>query len=290
MRETRGEKIFNGFNIALMIFLCAIMIYPMLFVLGRSFMLEIERAANPLRIFPRVWDLEAYKFIFREAVTIKSSYFITILRTVAGTACNIFFTSILAYVLSKRNYPLRNIITLLVIFTMWFGGGLIPTFLLYKSLGLVNNFWVYILPGLISPWNLLLLRNFFMQIPDSLEEAAKIDGASELTIFFRIVIPLSMAALATISLFYAVSHWNSWFDSLIFINDKKKWTLQLLLREIIRNANMSDLMDTESTTSLPPTESVKMATVVVATLPILMVYPFLQKYFVKGVMVGSLKG
>ncbi|MDF2922227.1 MAG: YtcP3 [Paenibacillaceae bacterium] len=290
MRETRGEKIFNGFNIALMIFLCALMIYPMLFVLGRSFMLEVERAANPLRIFPRIWDLEAYKFIFREAVTIKSSYFITISRTVVGTACNILFTSVLAYVLSKRSYPLRNMITTLVLFTMWFGGGLIPTFLLYKSLGLVNNFWVYILPGLISPWNLLLLRNFFMQIPDSLEEAAKIDGASELTIFFRIIIPLSMAAIATISLFYAVSHWNSWFDSLIFINDKKMWTLQLLLREIIRNANMSDLMDTDSITSLPPTESVKMATVVVATLPILMVYPFLQKYFVKGVMVGSLKG
>lgn len=290
MRETKGEKVFNVFNIMFMVFLCAIMIYPMLFVLGRSFMPEIERAANPLRILPRVWDLEAYKFIFREAVTIKSSYIITILRTIVGTAFNIFFTSILAYVLSKKFYPLRNSITILVVFTMWFGGGLIPTFLLYKSLGLVNNFWVYILPGLISPWNLLLLRNFFIQIPDSLEESAKIDGANDLTIFFRIVLPLSTAAIATISLFYAVAHWNAWFDSLIFMNDKQMWTLQLLLREIIRNANMSDLMDTESILSLPPTESVKMATVVVATLPILMVYPFLQKYFVKGVMVGSLKG
>lgn len=290
MRETKGEKVFNVFNIMFMIFLCAIMIYPMLFVLGRSFMPEIERAANPLRILPRIWDLEAYKFIFREAVTIKSSYIITILRTIVGTAFNIFFTSILAYVLSKKFYPLRNSITILVVFTMWFGGGLIPTFLLYKSLGLVNNFWVYILPGLISPWNLLLLRNFFIQIPDSLEESAKIDGANDLTIFFRIVLPLSTAAIATISLFYAVAHWNAWFDSLIFMNDKQMWTLQLLLREIIRNANMSDLMDTGSIISLPPTESVKMATVVVATLPILMVYPFLQKYFVKGVMVGSLKG
>ena len=174
---------------------------------------------------------------------------------------------------------------------MWFSGGMIPTFLLIKSLGLMNNFWVFVLPMTVSAYNLIILRNFFMQIPESLEEAAKLDGANDLVIYLRVYLPLSTASLATIALFYAIGHWNSWFDALLYINDQKLWPMQYILRQLISSTSVSDISTAAAVSDkTPAAETVKMATIVVSTVPILCIYPFLQRYFVKGVLVGSVKG
>ena len=215
----------------------------------------------------------------------------TIMRTLIGTTLNIAVTTLLAYPLSKQYYPPRKALTALIVFTMWFSGGLIPSFLLNKSLGLLNNFWVYILPSMVNAFNLIVMRNFFSQIPDSLEESAKLDGANDLRVFFSIYLPLSTAAIATITLFYAVYHWNSWFDSMLYMNRKEMWTMQYTLRQLIDSATVTDITVVGSAMDfIPPAETVRMATIVIATVPILCVYPFLQKYFVKGMLVGSVKG
>ncbi|WP_235946618.1 carbohydrate ABC transporter permease [Paenibacillus glycinis] len=291
MKQTLGEKLFDACNTIMLILVCLVMLYPVLFVFGRSVMTDLDRAAHPFAIWPTAWDISGYKYVFSSGSYIVNAYAITILRTIAGTFCNMLFTAALAFVLSNRDYPLRGAFTMLIAFTMWFGGGLIPMFLLVKSLGLYNHFAVLILPGLISAWNMLILRNFFMQIPQGVIESAKMDGASELVIFLRIILPLSTAALATISLFYAVGHWNSWFDAMIYVNDRDLWPVQVFLREIIHNTNLNDMIRSDAVVEVnPPAQSVIMATIVVTTLPILCVYPFLQRYFVKGITVGSIKG
>ena len=253
-------------------------------------MSDVERASNPLRLVPRALDLSGYRFVLFSGTSIGTAYKITILRTAAGTLFNVAVTALLAYPLSRKYYPGRKALTKIVVFTMWFSGGMIPTFLLIKTLKLTNNFWVYILPGLVNPFNLIILRNFFMQLPPSLEESAKLDGANDFVVFTRIVLPLSKASIATIALFYAVTHWNSWYDSMLYVGDKSLWSLQYVLKQIISSASVTN-MATASTVleNIPPAETVKMATIVVSTIPILCVYPFLQKYFVKGVLVGSIK-
>ena len=291
MIRSKGEAVFDALNALFMVLLGLIMIYPVAYVFGRSFMTDVERSARPFAILAQDWNFVGYQFIFSKESNVLNTYVVTIGRTVVGTFLNLIFTSFAAYVLSKKYYPLRKACTIFIVLTMWFSGGLIPNFLLIRSLGLMNNFWVYILPGLISPWNMLLLRNFFEQIPDSIEESAKIDGASEWVVLFRIILPLSGAALATIGLFYAVWHWNSWFDAMLYTSNRDMWTVQMLLREMVNNANLSNLLSASAAVETqPPSESVKLATIVVSTIPILCVYPFLQKYFVKGVMVGSVKG
>lgn len=288
---TRGEKIFLVINNILMAMLCAVMIYPVLFVVGRSVTPEIERALHPLRLIPAAFDWSGYKFILSSGSNIVNSYMTTIMRTLIGTTLNIIITMLLAYPLSKQYYPLRKLLTALIVFTMWFSGGLIPSFLLNKNLGLLNNFWVYILPSLVNAYNMIVMRNFFAQIPDSLEESAKLDGANDLRVFFSIYLPLSTASIATITLFYAVAHWNSWFDSMLYMNKKEMWTMQYTLRQLIDSATVSDITTVDASMDfIPPAETVRMATIVIATVPILCVYPFLQKYFVKGMLVGSVKG
>ncbi|GHU79820.1 sugar ABC transporter permease [Clostridia bacterium] len=291
IKESKGEKIFYACNNIWMILLCAVMVYPVLFVLGRSFMEQSFLAKNPLAILPTHFSLEGYQFIFAEQSYMMNAYMVTIARAITGTVCNLFFTILFAYVLSKKYYPGRTVMTFMVVFTMWFSGGLVPYFLVIRGLGLINKFAVYILPGLISAWNLMLLRNFFMSIPSDMEEAAIIDGANDITILFRIYIWLSSPVLATLALFYAVGHWNSWFDSLMFVNNRKLWTLQLMLQQVVSSTNVNSIMDPSAIIEQTiPMEIVKNACIVVATLPIICVYPFLQKYFVKGIMVGSLKG
>lgn len=291
-RETKQDQIFLMCVSVLMILLCAIIIYPVLYVLGRSFMLDAERAANSLSIIPKNPSLQAYQYIFMRGSYVTNAYMITILKTVIGTAGNLAFTILMAYVLAQRKYPLKTPLTIMVVFTMWFDGGIVPNYLLMRSLGLTNNFWVYILPGLISAWNLLILRNFFLAIPDGLIESATIDGANEAQILLRIVVPTSGAAIATIGLFYAVTHWNSWFDGVMYITDRKLWCMQVFLREIIRSAQVVDMVEPEAASrgQIPQAEMVQMATIVITALPIICVYPFVQKYFVKGVMIGSIKG
>ena len=288
---TRGEKVFLVINNIVMVLLCAAMLSPVLFVVGRSVTPEIERALHPLRLIPSTFDWSGYKFILSSGSNIINSYMTTIMRTLIGTTLNIAVTTLLAYPLSKQYYPPRKALTALIVFTMWFSGGLIPSFLLNKSLGLLNNFWVYILPSMVNAFNLIVMRNFFSQIPDSLEESAKLDGANDLRVFFSIYLPLSTAAIATITLFYAVYHWNSWFDSMLYMNRKEMWTMQYTLRQLIDSATVTDITVVGSALDfIPPAETGRIATIVIATVPILCVYPFLQKYFVKGMLVGSVKG
>ncbi|MBR3928148.1 MAG: carbohydrate ABC transporter permease [Clostridia bacterium] len=287
---------FDGLNTVLMVFLCMIMLYPMLYIIGRSFMNPIEKAEHVLRVIPRKPVLEAYNYIFTRSSFIVSGMKSSVIITVLGTALNMLATAPMAYVLSKREYPMRNLITALVVFTMWFGGGMIPNYILVKSLGLIDTYWALWLPGLISSWNMLVLRNFFQMIPKELEESAKIDGANEIRIFVRIILPLSTASIASISLFYAVGHWNSWFNSMIYINSNYKLPLQNHLRRVLNSISAlnSDgaAMGNDALTiaRIPTADILQYACIVVTVLPIIVVYPFLQKYFVKGVMAGSLKG
>lgn len=287
-RVTKGERVFYFVNHLFMVLVCAIMLYPLIYVFGHSLMSDAERALNPLRLIPHEFDWSGYKYILTSS-SIWNSYLVTILRTVIGTLLNVLVTALLAYPLSKKDYPARKVLTVLITFTMWFSGGMVANFLLIKSLGLTNNFWVYILPHLVDPFNLIILRNFFMQIPESLEESARLDGANDFLILVRIIIPLSMASIATIALFYAVFHWNTWWDSMLYVSNKDMWTIQYLLQRLIASANVYDL-SAASSVDKPPAEAIRMACIVVATLPILCVYPFIQKYFVKGVLVGSVKG
>lgn len=287
-RISKGERAFYIINNCLMLLVCAVMLYPLLYVLGHSVMGDAERVLHPLRLFPKKLDWTGYQYIISSG-SIWGSYLVTILRVVLGTVLNILFTALLAYPLSRKNYPARKSLTVLITLTMWFSGGMVPNFLLIRSLGLNNSFAVYLLPHLVDPFNLIILRNFFMQIPDSLEESARIDGASEFVVLARIILPLSKASIATIGLFYAVFHWNTWWDSMLYVSDKSLWTIQYLLQQLIANSNVYDFA-AASSVAKPPAEAIRMACIVVATIPILCVYPFVQKYFVKGVLVGSVKG
>ena len=288
---SKGEKGFLIINNIVMVLLCVIMLYPVVFVISRSVTPELERALHPLRLIPSKLDWTGYKFILSSGSNIVNSYMTTIARTLIGTSLDMIVTTLLADPLSKKYYPPRKVITAMIVFTMWFSGGLIPSFLLNKQLGLLNNFWVYILPSLVNPFNMIIMRNFFMQIPDALEESSKLDGANDLVVFFRIYLPLSTASIATIALFYAVFHWNMWFDSMLYMNKKTMWTMQYTLRQLIESATVSDIATVGTAMdNIPPAETVRMATIVVATVPILCVYPFVQKYFVKGMLVGAIKG
>jgi putative aldouronate transport system permease protein len=270
---------------------CALFVYPILYVASRSVMPDVERVSRPLALVPLQFDFTAYRLIFAPNSNLLLAYSTTVRRVLVGTSCNLVVTALMAYVLSKRYYPWRTFFTAMLAFTMWFDGGLIPTYFLIRSLGLVNNFWVYVLPVLLSPWNTIVMRNFFFTIPESLEESAHISGANDLQVLTMIYLPLSKASLATIGLFYAVGHWNAWFDSMLYMTNRTQWTLQYILRQIIASANVSELMEQSTDVSAkPPSEMVRMACTVAATVPIICVYPFLQKYFVKGVLIGSVKG
>ena len=242
---------------------------------------------------PREETLDNYSRVFTNRY-IWIGYKNTLFRTVVGTSVQLVFTALGAYVLSKKYFPHRSFWTLLIVFTMFFSGGLIPTFLLVKNLGLTNTYASMILPGLVSAYNLTIMRNFFQSLPEEIEESCMIDGAGRMRIFWQFILPLSTPILATVALWLAVGHWNAWFDVLIYISDTDKRTLQVVLRNIIITGTKElDLGTASSSVNDEPqvsSEGLKAASIYVATIPILCVYPFLQKYFVKGIMVGSLKG
>lgn len=288
-----GEAAFQIFNYGLLTLLSLAFIAPFLAIVSTSFVGESEliRRGNFILI-PEKLDFSAYKVLLSEGSMLYHAYSITIMRVVVGTSLNLLFTAMLAYGLSRKEMPGRNVFITLVFITMLFGGGLIPTYLLLKFMHLTNTFWVMIVPGLISAWNLLIMKNFFTQIPESLIESATIDGAKPWTVLARIVFPLSLPTFATLGLFYAVGHWNAWFDATIYINDSKLMPVQVLLRRIVLSFSSQDL-DAEMLNGVankPTAQSLRGAMIVVTTLPILCVYPFLQKHFVKGVLTGSLKG
>lgn len=291
VNKSIGERIFDAFNVLLLTLLTIACVYPLLYVLFAS-------VSDPLAIVsyrgillrPLGLSFDAYRAVFRNphiAIGYKNTLFVV----VVGTTINIFFTSLAAYGLSRKNVLLKNIIMRGITFTMMFSGGLIPTYLTVRDLGLINSRFALILPSAISTWNLIIMRTSFQSIPDSLEESARIDGANDFVILFRIVIPLSTAVIAVMILFYGVHHWNSWFPAAMYIRDREKYPLQLILREIlIQQSTDSMLTDVSSEDKMPIGETIKYATIIVSTLPVLVIYPFLQKYFVKGVMVGAIKG
>lgn len=285
-RQTPGDILFDTLNVIFMVLLCATMVYPFLYLISMSFG---NSATMGINLIPKTWDTGAYTRVFRNEYII-SGFGNTLLRTGVGTALTVFISICTAYPLSKRKLPHRGLWTGLIIFTMFFSGGLIPSYLLVRGLHLNNTIWSLVLPGLINTFNMIIMRNFFMSLPDSLEESAKIDGANDILILFRIVVPISLPIIATVLLWSAVGHWNAWFDCMIYISEPKKQVLQLVLYRIVMEGNKEMMDNGINENFFVSSDAVKAATIVVTTLPIMVVYPFVQKYFVKGVMVGSLKG
>ncbi|MBJ6363228.1 carbohydrate ABC transporter permease [Paenibacillus sp. GCM10012307] len=291
-----GDRIMHIIIYTFLILLSFSALYPFWNALVISFNLGLDTSKGGVTFWPRVFTLENYEIVLNDKRLVNGMV-ISVARTVVGSAAAILMTAILAYGMTKRELIGRNVYMVYFIFTMYFGGGLIPTFLLIRSLGLMNTFWVFIIPALISVWNMIIFRTFFRGLPAGLEESAKVDGCSNWGILFRIVLPLSGPVIATLALFTAVSHWNDWFIASIYINNEKLLPIQTMLRQIL-NANivtdMSNNLDTASQARIESartitTKSLTMATMMVATLPIVLVYPFVQKYFVKGVLIGSLK-
>ncbi|WP_152402342.1 carbohydrate ABC transporter permease [Paenibacillus cellulositrophicus] len=266
-------------------------VLPFVYVIAGSFASDAELTQRAVFFIPKTFTLAAYEFIFSTGTIVKSIG-VSIYVTVIGTLVNLFFTVTMAYSLAKRGLYGRNLVLNLVIFSMLFGGGMIPTYLVVKELHLLDSLWALMLPGAISAFNLIIVKNFFQEIPKEIEEAGRIDGCSELGLLWRIVMPLSMPVLATFTLFYAVGHWNDFFAALLYINDPEKWPLQVMLRQIVllSQAAAGDLNSMDPNFVKPPDQSIKMAVIVVGTIPILCVYPFLQKHFAKGVLLGSVKG
>ncbi|MBW4084600.1 carbohydrate ABC transporter permease [Paenibacillus sp. S150] len=292
VKETSwGSRLFDAFNVILLAVIALITIIPFIYIVAGSFATQRELLEKGFILFPTEFSMEAYNYIFSTS-TLLRSLGVTVFITVVGTLINITLTCLMAYPLSRKDMDFRSPIQLMVIFTMLFSGGMIPTFLVVKELGMLDTYWSLLLPGAISAFNLIIIRSFFQQLPPDLEESAKIDGASDPGILVRIVIPLSLPALATFSLFYAVGHWNTYFSSILYINDSTMWPIQVLLRQIVMLSQGASLGDTSSLEGnfVPPDQAVKMAVIVISTIPILIVYPFLQKHFAKGVLLGSVKG
>ncbi|WP_282939320.1 carbohydrate ABC transporter permease [Paenibacillus sp. RC67] len=286
--KTIASRLFDFFNIFLLIIVSLLMLLPFLHVVMGSFTTAEEMARKPFVLFPTEFTLSAYQYILSTGTLFKALA-VSIGVTAGGTLISMFLTSLMAYGLTRRDLDGRKTVNLMIVFTMLFSGGLIPSFLVVKSMGLVDSYLAMILPSAISAFNLIILRSFFQNLPDGLEESAKIDGCGDFGILFKIVLPLSLPSLATISLFYAVNYWNSYFSAIMYINDASKWPIQVLLRQIVIAAS-GMAADTGNDFIKPPEQTIKMAVIVVSTLPILIVYPFLQKYFAKGALVGSVKG
>ena len=293
IKRTKGETVFGFFNVIALAALVMIVLLPLLSVVSTSLVSEREIAEKRIVVVPTRPELTAYKYIFRGGSFILNGFKITFFRVVVGTSLNMLFTYFVGYALSRRDLPGRTAFTIILFITMIFSGGLIPYYLIIRFFHLSNTVWVYIVPQLISAWYVLLMRNFIMSIPDSLIESAEIDGADQLTIIMRIVLPLSTPALATLSLFYAVFHWNSWWDAFLFVSKPSLQPIQLVLRNILAQTTVQLDMITgqaEISEHKPPSRAVQNATVIVSTVPIVLLYPFLQKYFIRGIMVGSIKG
>ena len=290
---TLGSRIFDVLNYLIVTLIAVSTLFPFIYIISASFATEYEITTRPMFIIPQDVTVNAYEFIFSSNKILRG-FRNSIFITVFGTAINLFFTITMAYALSKRRLRGRNIFLNMVIVSMFFSGGMIPGYVIVANvLNLKNTFWAVLLPGAISSYNLMIVKNFFQGIPQELEESAAIDGSTDIGILWKIVLPLSLPVLATFGLFYAVGHWNAYFGAMIYMtNAKEKWPLQVLLRELIILANGSagDITNMDPEFVQPPEQSVKMAVIVVSTVPIMCVYPFLQKYFVKGVMVGALKG
>ncbi|WP_282936458.1 carbohydrate ABC transporter permease [Paenibacillus sp. RC67] len=284
-------NLFDGFNYTILGLLGILTILPFLYVIAGSFATEAELTQRAFFLIPKTFSLSGYQFIF-SSDTLFRSILVSIYVTAMGTLVNLIFTVTMAYALARKDLMGRHTILNMVLFSMLFSGGMIPTYLVVKNLGLLDSYWALMLPGAISAFNLIVVKNFFQELPPGLEEAAKIDGCTELGVLWRIVLPLSKPVLATFGLFYAVGHWNNFFTALLYINDPDKWPLQVMLRQLVMlsQGSIGDMSQLDPTFVQPPEQTIKMAVIVVGTIPILLVYPFLQKHFAKGVLIGSIKG
>ncbi len=291
IRKTPGEKIFDTFNVLFLGIMALSMLYPFWYLMCVSFS-DANAAISRVSLWPQGFSLSSYANVLNTKY-IYMAFGMTVLRTVLGTVIALFLGFNLAYVLSKKYYPFRGFWTSITVFTMFFSGGMVPEYLLIRDLGLYDTVWALVLPIAIDAYNIVIMRNYLQAMPDSLEESAKLDGANDITILYKIIMPLSMPILATIALWTAVRHWNAWFDAMVYIKTTEKQVLQSVLRRVVLlgDASLVPLSGEQVTSNTQMnTETIKAATVMVATIPILIVYPFIQKYFVKGIMVGSLKG
>lgn len=286
-----GDAFAEAVNLILLAFVGIITAVPFLYVISMSFTSDTALGTTGVKLIPSEFSLDAYLYLFRNAESLLRAYGVTVFVTVVGTFLGTMLAIFFAYPLSKKTLPGRNGIMLYILFSMMFSGGIIPFYLVVRGIGLGNSIWALILPSCWSSWNMILMRNFFQSVPESLQEAARLDGANDIQILFRIMIPLSKPIIATIALYFAVGFWNSWYNALLFIDDSAKQPLMMFLKNIMETKNVgASLIGSSSASNIPASESLRMATVVVCTAPILCVYPFIQKYFVKGVMVGSVKG
>ncbi|MDF2939185.1 MAG: transporter permease [Paenibacillaceae bacterium] len=290
MKRSVGDAAFDSVNHILLMLLGLATLYPFLYVLGLSLSTAQEVNLLGLRLFPAEPTLEIYRKVL-ESSKLYSAYVYTIARTVLGVCLTVFLVTLTAYPLAKKSLPHRGLFMKLLVFSMLFNGGLVPSYLLMKNLGLMNSIWALVLPGAVGAFNLIIVRNFFESIPAEVLESARMDGAGELVIYFRIMLPLSVPILAVIALWSAVGHWNAWFDAMIYINDTKKQVLQLFIRRTVLE-NSGTIVDDQAMLdpSMITPQNLKAALIMVVMLPILCVYPFIQRFFAKGIMLGSVKG
>ena len=282
MRRSMGRRVFETGNIIFIIALCILMVYPFLFVLAASLSSGTVVAQGMVGIIPRGLNFRAYAEVLKFG-NIWVGYRNTLMYTAAGTALNLALTIAGAYPLSRKKFRARRVFTIFI-----------PTYLVMRSYHLLNTFWVMILPGAISTWNLVIMRTFFQSIPGELEESGIIDGCNDIQVLLKIILPLSLPSVMTIGMFYAVGHWNAWFNAFIYLHDHSKFPVQLWLRMIVLQNQVNDIVSTnvvlDANQENLVSETIKYAVIIVAALPILCIYPFIQKFFVKGVMVGSIKG
>ncbi|WP_144941742.1 carbohydrate ABC transporter permease [Paenibacillus sp. 32O-W] len=291
IKRTFSDRLADGVNIVLLAVIGLSMLFPFLHIFAVSFSSLKDVLERDLILWPREWVTDAYQTIFASNNFVRSLT-VTAYVTIVGTIVNLFFTATMAYALTRNALGQRTIL-MMVVFTILFSAGMIPTYLVVKATGLINSLWALIIPGAISSFNLIVIRQFFLSIPTELNEAALIDGANELRVFYSIILPLSKPSLAAFGLFYAVTHWNTYFAGILYLNNPSKWPIQVILRQIVIVNEPTAALGAEVMMMLenpPPPVTIQMAAILVATLPILIVYPFLQKHFAKGVMLGSVKG
>ncbi|WP_110932054.1 carbohydrate ABC transporter permease [Paenibacillus bouchesdurhonensis] len=287
-KKSLGSRIFNIVNYTLLLLFALACLLPFVNVVASSFASTQEIVSKKFVLFPTTFSLDAYRFIF-STPTIFKGLGVSIGTTLVGTAFSMVLTALMAYGLSRKYLSGRNTINFIIVFSMLFSGGMIPTFLVVKSVGLIDSYWSLIIPTAINAFNLIIMRNFFQALPESLEESAKIDGANDFRILWKIMLPLALPSIATLSLFYGVNYWNTYMNAILYLNDSEKWPLQVLLRQIvIVSSGMEG--DNSAVDIVPPAQTIKMAVIVVATVPMLIAYPFVQKHFTKGALLGAVKG
>lgn len=290
IRKSPGDRVIDVIIYVVLGLIAISTVLPFLYVLAGSFATEKELTEKAFFILPSVWSLNAYKYAINTANILRGLKN-SIVLTVVGTTLCMLFSLTFAYPLSKKHFRGRNWIMNLVIVTMLFGGGMIPSFIVYRAYGLYDTYWALILPGLISPFNMIIIKKFFSELPTELDEASYMDGANDFQIFTKVMLPLSKPVIASISLFYGVGFWNDYFGSMIYLQSAEKYPIQIQLRSIILlSSQIANSATDYDINGAPPDKAVKMACTVIATLPILCIYPFVQKYFAKGVMVGAVKG